>query len=428
MAHHKTIWLGGALVALLLSHTMALAQDHAPLGLLGVTADSATGDGEVAAADSPVTTPAPDLLRNTGLYSNFARKEINPANRRFSPQYPLWTDGAAKSRWIYLPLRTTVNTASWDRWEFPVGTKLWKEFRFGGKRIETRVIEKLEPQPVQTSWRMVTYRWNENETEARLLTAGEENAVDTGLRHDEAAVMHQIPTADDCRECHSRGGDAALGFDALQLSADRDTNAPHGEALPGGSVTLASLSRDGLLSRAWTGDQPRIPARSDDERASLGYLHGNCAHCHNSQGGAAFMDLRFQIGQTLLNQPAFRTAVNIRTRMFNRRDEEFHRITPGNTDKSCVPTRMDQRSGDQMPPLGTGAIDPAAVTLIKRWIQNWPRPETAPAPAPVAPADSASSGNDSPPEEGATTPLTSPERDDPETVPAPETENVEEAP
>src|SRR5688572_5840191 len=48
----------------------------------------------------------PDLLSETGLYvvSGLSRTTlIDPRNRSFAPQYPLWSDGARKSRWVQLP-------------------------------------------------------------------------------------------------------------------------------------------------------------------------------------------------------------------------------------------------------------------------------------------------------------------------------------
>ena len=45
-------------------------------------------------------------------------------------------------------------------------------------------------------------------------------------------TSHDLPPVRDCLRCHSRGGDAVLGFDALQLSPDRDPLAPHAPKRP----------------------------------------------------------------------------------------------------------------------------------------------------------------------------------------------------
>ena len=62
----------------------------------------------VRAADVPAL---PQHLRDTGLYAEGVLA--------FSPQYPLWSDGAVKNRWIYLPPGTSIDATQPDAWEFP---------------------------------------------------------------------------------------------------------------------------------------------------------------------------------------------------------------------------------------------------------------------------------------------------------------------
>src|SRR6185436_19468498 len=95
---------------------------------------------------------APPRLSDTGLYLEGRIGVIDPRNQPFSPQYPLWSDGASKARWIYLPPGATIDTRdsgdpstgsassraqSRGDWQMPVGTKLWKEFSFNGRKVET---------------------------------------------------------------------------------------------------------------------------------------------------------------------------------------------------------------------------------------------------------------------------------------------------
>ena len=67
---------------------------------------------------------APQLLSETGLYAGEGTARVDPRNRSFAPQYPLWTDGAGKRRWIQLPEGAAIDASNLSRWEFPVGTKL----------------------------------------------------------------------------------------------------------------------------------------------------------------------------------------------------------------------------------------------------------------------------------------------------------------
>ena len=106
-----------------------------------------------ALAASPAAHPlvAPDTLIETGLYEAGRPGVVAGRNQAFSPQYPLWSDGASKRRWIYLPAGTTIDAADAYEWNFPVGTKLWKEFAFGGRRVETRFLWKTSA----TEWASV---------------------------------------------------------------------------------------------------------------------------------------------------------------------------------------------------------------------------------------------------------------------------------
>ena len=57
--------------------------------------------------------PAPPrLLSQTGLYA--APGVVAARNLAYAPQYPLWTDGAAKRRWIRLPAGATIDAADPD--------------------------------------------------------------------------------------------------------------------------------------------------------------------------------------------------------------------------------------------------------------------------------------------------------------------------
>ena len=49
----------------------------------------------------------PQRLADTGLYVA-GGTTIRPDVLPFSPQYPLWSDGAAKRRWIWLPPGTPL--------------------------------------------------------------------------------------------------------------------------------------------------------------------------------------------------------------------------------------------------------------------------------------------------------------------------------
>ena len=84
----------------------------------------------------PTARRAPAASRRSsaarGLYSDWATKTVASGVRQYDPGLHLWSDGASKTRWIYLPPGTKIDTTDMNEWTFPPGTKIWKEFVVGG--------------------------------------------------------------------------------------------------------------------------------------------------------------------------------------------------------------------------------------------------------------------------------------------------------
>ena len=310
--------------------------------------------------------PLPETLAETGLYEDWATKAVASDHLVFSPQYPLWTDGAAKHRWLHLPAGTWIDGSNPDAWVFPVGTKVWKEFRFNGAPAETRMIERTAE-----GWRYASYVWRPDGSATLVPARGIMNSVE--IRD---GVRHAIPSRTDCTACHEAGPSRLLGVSALQLSDDRDPLAPHAEALPAGAVTLRTLVARGWLRNlpsAITQSAPRIEATSPVTRAALGYLHGNCGMCHTGAGEMA--SLRFSLHYALQRQagdlaPAVHTSVAVPSHFKAAgRPDVVARIAPGQPDASMLVARMASRHPVlQMPPLGSRLVDDDAMTLLRRWI------------------------------------------------------------
>src|SRR5688572_6099930 len=67
------------------------------------------------APDATVPT-GPDSLADTGLYADFAARTLAPGVIRFRPRYELWSDGATKERYLWLPPGTKIDTRDMDAW------------------------------------------------------------------------------------------------------------------------------------------------------------------------------------------------------------------------------------------------------------------------------------------------------------------------
>jgi hypothetical protein len=320
------------------------------------------GDLKVSAlcSKNQVENEVPDTLECTGLYENIANKRLASAARSYVPAAPLWSDGAEKHRWIYLPPKTTIDTSDANHWRFPVGTKVWKEFKIDGKRVETRLYQKVR----SDRWLRGTYAWNDDETQAEF-TFGGDVPLGDGTYH--------IPTQDECNDCHEGQVDRLLGFDAISLG------------LPGATgITLSMLVDEGLLS-----DPPENPELSigDDGTGlaaqALPILHINCGvSCHNDSPDAtanlASQNLRLDATQLDGRTPDDSWSM-LKSTLGQHVDtiqwQGAVRIAPGDPDNSLVVKLMSTRtaSGDgQMPPIATRRVDDDAVSVIREWISKLP--------------------------------------------------------
>jgi hypothetical protein len=147
-------------------------------------------------------------------------------------------------------------------------------------------------------------------------------------------------------------------------------HAEHGAA---SGVDLAFLVREGLLvglPAALQERPPRIAAKSAEERAALGYLHGNCGHCHNPQGSLQNLGLFLRHAPGSATEAALATTFGQPVRKPTAgQAPDVKRIEAGQPDRSGLVQRMESREAVlQMPPLGTELVDDEAVALLRRWI------------------------------------------------------------
>lgn len=293
----------------------------------------------------------------TGLYVDQDPTSYSPDVLPYTPGVVLWSDGAEKHRYLFLPPSTTIDTSDQDSWKFPVGTKVWKEFVVGGTRVETRLLEKA----ADDNWLVGTYIWDQAGSAATLNTDPHGIVLPSG---------YEIPTKKDCDKCHHGGSDKVLGVEAVALSLPT----AQGE-------TLARLAADGLLS-----DPPAVTTATLPEDATgkagaaLGYLHANCGMpCHSTRGigDETMLIMRLRADEVLTATPADASATDTFKATVGQMPttasvaHEFPgalRVTPGDHSQSLVWILSHRRDVYQMPPLITHAVDDVGTQTLADWI------------------------------------------------------------
>lgn len=325
-----------------------LVPQDATIAQPGDASDGGISDASDAAWDGPVTPPfyGPIALSETGLYWDLLSKTVAPGVMAFDVRYPLWSDGAAKKRWLQLPPGGVINTANMDLWAFPVGTKAWKEFYVGNLLVETRFLHKQSD-----GWLAVSYLWNDDGSDAYAIPEGIENA---------AGTTHDVPSIDQCAQCHSAVGDVLIGVSAIQLSKEA------------GGGFISTLIADGKLSNPPAAEL-QVPGDGVVEDA-IGYLHGNCGNCHNNESFlAATHGLRLKLltGATTPEETGpYQTAINKPTA--HDLGGTTLAIVPGQPDQSQLFYRMGIRDENQMPPTGSEIVDPTGLATIEAFITQLP--------------------------------------------------------
>lgn len=284
----------------------------------------------------------PNLLSHQGVYGDFAQRAIPSDAIVYDVRWPLWVDGATKRRWLILPPGgAKIDNSDQDHWKIPIGGRLVKEFARNGILVETRIIERVGPNAADYTLR--TFVWNAAQTEATLTTSGATNVNGTG---------HDVPQASDCWTCHEGEPGMALGFSALQLPA----------------ATLQQLA--GRLTQPVPAGLG--PTGSAAAVNALGYLHGNCGHCHNPTGFAAQFNnqtLRLDTASKAADQePGWTTTVGVAVQ--GRGLGASRRVDPGNPDNTAILRRMAIRGDGQMPFVGTNTVDATGLAAVRAWVTS----------------------------------------------------------
>ncbi|MBO6768092.1 MAG: hypothetical protein JJ901_07280 [Erythrobacter sp.] len=296
------------------------------------------------------------LPRSLSEFGFFADPAGQVPQARVTPyrlNTPLYSDGADKLRFVYLPEGAQMGAQGEGLLEIPVGTALIKTFAFGEgadrRLIETRVLLHRA-----SGWLALPYLWNEEQTEARLAIAGARLDLTTPKGE---ALSYRVPNKNQCKECHGLDGEVVpIGPKARNLSGE----------------WLAAVVEAGLVDRM-PQDADQFPVWEHRESADLtaaarAYLDVNCAHCHRpgAMASNSGLDLRWE------QQSPEALGVGKRPVAAGRgAGGHLYDIVPGSPDSSILVYRMaSPEPGIAMPELGKATVDEEGLDIVRRWIEE----------------------------------------------------------
>ena len=124
----------------------------------------------------------PPLLSQTGVFSNTPSMTPAAGLIPYSPNVPLWSDGAAKTRYLAVPNTggaitpiQQITFAPTGSWTFPAGTVFVKTFQLNTDTSNPNVLRRLETRllvrDINGAVYGVTYKWRPDNSDADLLSS-----------------------------------------------------------------------------------------------------------------------------------------------------------------------------------------------------------------------------------------------------------------
>ncbi|MCG3171959.1 MAG: hypothetical protein GMKNLPBB_00100 [Myxococcota bacterium] len=357
------------------------------LGVLGwgCSSGGSAGDGgaapvpDGAAADAGEPLPEPNLagpypypLLSDYRFFAGALKDHVPGKRihPYEMISPLWSDAAAKKRFIVLPEGAKIAYSDTEDWKFPVGTIIIKTFHFPGDFRQpegnTRIIETRLLIHETAGWKGYVYLWNSEQTEAKLHIPGRTVMVSfTDEAGQPVSREYIVPDENKCKNCHAVNKLlTTLGPKTSQLNRQnringKDVNQIDWLAAQGAfdKAPSAPDARPTFLEPYGTGDL-NLRARH--------YLDVNCAHCHQAGGGGGASALILKAQET---NPAKYGVCKKPIAAGRGSGGLLHDIVPGYPEKSILLFRMKSLESDiKMPELPNLVVNEKGVKLISDWI------------------------------------------------------------
>ena len=232
--------------------------------------------------DAAITEPGmPRTLSAYGFFADPASQVSNDGVTPYRLNTPLYSDGAEKLRFVYLPDGTSMSSRGEGLLDIPVGGALIKTFAFG-EGSERRLIETRVLLHRADGWLALPYLWNEEQTDARLAVVGARIPLTTPGGE---AISYRVPNKNQCKECHGLDGAVVpIGPKARNLSQGW-----LGEMVAAGH--LDTMPQDADQLPLW-----EERASANLSAAARAYLDVNCAHCHQPGATASNsgLDLRWE--------------------------------------------------------------------------------------------------------------------------------------
>ena len=322
----------------------------------------------------PASRPMPALLSQTGVFQDLPALATSNTVIPYTVNSPLWSDGAAKRRWVAVPTNTLVHFVATNEWTFPSGTVFVKHFELATndtnpnslRRLETRLLVR----DTNGAAYGVTYKWRPDYSDADLLTNSLTEDIIIQTASGTRTQQWYYPSRTDCLRCHTPAAGYVLGLKTRQLNGDlayassgvtdNQLRAWNHVGLFDTTLNEGSISNfDKLVTVTNLSASLEFRVRS--------YLDANCAQCHRPGGVPALWDARFDT--PLVSQGIVSGTVVDALGIAGARV-----VYPQDLARSIMYLRLSALDTHKMPPLARNTTDSNAVSTLVQWINTLPPP------------------------------------------------------
>ncbi len=318
-----------------------------------------------------IAEPFPQKLSEWHLF--VGQGENMQPNQRVLPydlNTPLFSDYAAKHRFVWMPPGATAQYHPDQVFDFPVGAILVKSFGFPSESGKEKLIETRLLVHGKDGWVGLAYVWNHQQTEATLDLVPDPVPISyTEASGKRRQFTYYIPNANECKQCHENSrvmlpiGPKARNLNKDYAYADGVANQLTHWAQVGYLRGAPSLQ---TAPRAAKWDAPESGTLEQRARA---YLDNNCAHCH--QPGAAAGYTGFDLRSTTADPAAL--GVCRSPNSAGRVGTLIYDLVPGRPEESILVARMEStRPKEMMPQIGRSVVHEEGVALVREWVRSLP--------------------------------------------------------
>jgi uncharacterized repeat protein (TIGR03806 family) len=329
----------------------------------------------------------PDLLSGWGLFKSIPLQIPEDGVVPFEVTSALFTDDAAKFRFVQLPEGGQIHYSNTERWLNPTGTIYIKTFAYpvngtmpelGYQLIETRLIVFGEDK-VDT-WAYV-YPEGDNSDAVRVNSGPTLPVSYINALGEEISLDYEVPSVPECKDCHGIAPTRSLGPSSGMFNRNNDYG-------PGVGVVNQIDYMDSLGmfdvdpppevdERTTYVTAPAVDATADLHDRVRSYFDSNCSHCHAPDGEISDKGLYLDYQSMDPNGGTnfFTWGVcKPQSSGGNGLDCDQPRdVEPGDPGASFLLCRMESiAAGERMAPLGRTTVHGDGVELIREWIQELP--------------------------------------------------------